>query len=688
MTCQQLLRSTKRSTALLRSVSLSPRYQSSALSSLLQLSLKRSEYTNTKPTSFSNPSLRYHSTCSKPGSFKLPDPTFDSFKAATTVPRLSQHLIPASPPVTDDPLIQHGYVRQVSSGVYHLLPLARQVQTNLENLLRKHMNAVGGVEVSLSTLSLPKLWERTGRSGNTELFRLKDSRGGNEHILAPTHEEEITNLIANNVSSYRQLPLRLFQISRKYRDEKRPRGGLLRGKEFLMKDMYSFDKTAEEAVSTYKDVQQAYNAFFEEVGVPFVVAEADTGAIGGSLSHEYHYLSAVGEDTVATCESCKFTANVEKAIADPPEAQRGTEKEEAAVAYFVSPDENRETLVAAYYPKDREFSVLHLMNELPEETVDLEVFENTPKAIEQLKKLKKSDDTETTTTKETEASEPETQSSANDLALSYYLETAKAQDDSALLTRRFIRVMDSRLNRHTPLPELPFRANRGSTTTLVDVPLVMAQDGDACPECGEESLRVARAIEIGHTFYLGTKYSAPLNASVTLPNGSDAETVPIEMGCYGIGVSRLLAAITSITKDSDGLVWPASIAPYHVVVVSKDAEVGSSITNSLRTGLLSSTGPEEKQQEKGGDSKRPIINAVWDDRPATSFGASLRDARALGFPVTVVAGKRFAETGKVEIQLRSMSVDEIKKAAKEESGNKFEATLEELPFKLEQLLKL
>lgn len=534
--------------------------------------------------------------------------------------------------------------------------------------MRKHMNSVGGVEVSLSTLSSPKLWERTGRANNTELFRLKDSRGTNEHFLAPTHEEEITNLVANNVSSYRQLPLRLFQITRKYRDEKRPRGGLLRGKEFLMKDMYSFDITQDAAKSTYTEVQTAYNAFFKEVGVPFVVAEADSGSIGGSLSHEYHYLSHVGEDTVATCDHCKFTANVEKAIAEPPESQRGSESEEAAVEYFVSPDENRETLVAAYYPKNREFSVLHLLNELPDNTIDLDVFENgSPVSVE----------------KSQDQPEDKQENSVKDYAISLFLKTAKAQDDSALLTRRFIRVMDSRLGRSTPLPELPFRPNRGSTTTLIDVPLVMAQDGDACPECGEETLRVARAVEIGHTFYLGTKYSKPLNATINASSvnkdaESPSEPVPIEMGCYGIGLSRLLAAITSITKDKDGLVWPVSIAPYHVVVVSKNVETGAQIVDSLRTGTA---------VKDGQNTTRPVINAVLDDRPATSFGASLRDARALGFPATIVVGKNFAEKGKVEIQLRSMSVEDIKKEAKA-GGDKYEATIDELPFKLKQLLEI
>lgn len=268
---------------------------------------------------------------------------------------------------------------------------------------------------------------------------------------------------------------------------------------------------------------------------------------------------------------------------------------------------------------------------------------------------------------EQESGESELKSgkSANSRALSFYLNTAKLEDDTSLLTRRLVRVMDPRLSRSTPLPDLPFRANRGSTTTLVDIPLVNAQEGDACPECDSEDLSLKRAIEVGHTFYLGTKYSEPLNA-VIRRNGERAETVPIEMGCYGIGVSRLLSAITSITKDSDGLVWPVSVAPYHAIVVSKDATIGAQITDTLRDGA---------------DGKSPLINAILDDRPSVSIGASLRDARALGFPATVIVGNKFAETGKVEIQLRNKSVEDLKKG-----DGKYEVTLSELPFKLSELL--
>lgn len=559
----------------------------------------------------------------------------DAYKIQASVPRLSLHLLPGEQESAEDPLVRYGYVRQVSAGSYHLLPLAHMVQSNIADLARRHMVSVGGVEVSLSSLSSPALWERTGRAANTELFKIKHEDGTSgesesarvQYILAPTHEEEITNLVATNIAaSRRKLPLRLFQITRKYRNEKRPRGGLLRGREFLMKDMYSFDVTQDDAHRTYDEVANAYRAFFESIGVPFVVAEADSGSIGGSLSHEYHYLSPVGEDNVVTCHTCKYTANVEKALAFPPEEEDGAFMGEAAVQYFLSDDKT--TLVAAYYPPDREFSPLHLLAELPEDTINAEAESTGIEVAEE------------------------------------FATQAKADDDEGLFTRRLIRVMDARLSRETNLPRLPFHANKGTTTTMVDVPLVMAQTGDLCPSCddGKTPLAVAKAVEIGHTFYLGTKYSAPLNATARDPvSGS---LVPIEMGCYGIGISRLLPAIASITADADGLHWPVSIAPYHAIVVSKDAEAATTIVKELRAAG---------------------VNAVWDDREDVSFGAAMRDARALGFPVTLIAGKQYEKSGLVELQPRDLSVQQLK----EKRGDAaFQSSVKDLPAKIKELLKL
>lgn len=464
---------------------------------------------------------------------------------------------------------------------------------------------IGGAEVSLASMSLPALWEKTGRAKNTELFRLRDGRN-TEYLLCPTHEEEVTNLVAKEVASYRRLPLKLFQITRKYRDEKRPRGGLLRGREFTMKDMYSFDVSEQAAHESYKQVQTAYNAFFGELGVPFVVAEADSGAIGGSLSHEYHYLSAAGEDTVVTCTECNYTANEEKAVSAP--VSDHVPAKEAAVAYRVSAD--RSVLVACYFPKDRQFNELLVDAEVPD-TVDPSV-------------------------------------TSSDAALDAFMEGVSTAAD--MFDKRLIRLMDPRVDRLTDLPELPFQASRSTTTTLVDVPLVTPADGECCPACDEPALTTSRAIEVGHTFYLGTKYSLPLNASISTPDAGAPKAV-IEMGCYGIGVSRLLSAIALATHDSDGLAWPMSVAPYSAVVVAQDAQTGADVTDALRAAG---------------------VNAVADDRADVQFGHKMREARQLGFPFTVVAGKQYAKTGMLELQSRARSVSDLK-------AEPVLASLEDLP---------
>ncbi|KAF5102785.1 hypothetical protein D0Z03_000339 [Geotrichum reessii] len=514
-----------------------------------------------------------------------------------TLSKLSQVLIPAAatPAAEKDLLARYGYTRQVSAGTFHLLPLGHLVHARIEAILRRHMvEGAAGSEVSLASMTLPALWEKTGRANNTELFRLKDGRG-TEFLLAPTHEEEITSLVAREVASYRRLPLRLFQITRKYRDERRPRGGLLRGREFTMKDMYSFDLTPEAAHKTYKEVQTAYNAFFTELCVPFVVAEADSGSIGGSLSHEYHYLSPHGEDTVVTCPSCKYTANEEKAVSQAIEDAKPAV--DANVEYRVSAD--RSTLVAAYFPLDRAFNPLLLDSELPG-VVDSSVG-NSQQALE--------------------------------------LFMAGVTDDTDMFDKRLVRVMDARIDRTTNLPDLPFRPSRSTTTTLIDVPLVAPVDGECCPSCDEPGLTTTRAIEVGHTFYLGTKYSAPLEATVATAEGGAAAPSVVEMGCYGIGVSRLLSAIALHCHDADGLVWPRAVAPYDAVVVAQDIETGILVTNTLRAAGIS---------------------AVLDDRIDSRFGQKLREARAIGIPFTVVAGKVFKQTGLLEIQPREKTVDEIK----------------------------
>uniref|UniRef100_A0A060SWL7 proline--tRNA ligase n=1 Tax=Blastobotrys adeninivorans TaxID=409370 RepID=A0A060SWL7_BLAAD len=493
------------------------------------------------------------------------------------VPRLSQLLVPVlkkGAPVLDttDLLVKNGYIRQSSSGCYNLLPLGLRVVNRIETIIRNRMDQIGGAEVQLTSLSPATLWKQSGRFYDKEFYHIDDDK----YVLAPTCEEEVTHLVSKHVDSYRQLPLRLYQLTRKYRDEKRPRGGLLRTKEFIMKDMYSFDGTAKEAHATYDEVTRAYMNIFSDLSIPVARAEADSGSIGGDLSHEYHCLSDAGEDTVLSCPSCSYTANREKAISYSDEPYAG--EKDAAVQYFVTHD--RDTLVAAYYPPDRVLNVPAVKDNVDD--IDFE---------------------------------------CKDAVAEY---TKDLSQDS--VTKRLVRIMDARITPQANLPELPFRAARNATTTLEDVPIVEAQEGEICPECDKPGLVERRAIEVAHTFYLGTKYSAPMKASAT---GKDDKRHDIEMGCFGIGVSRLVNAIAETTKDSEGLKWPSPVSPFTAVVASTNEIAASEVIDRLRSANIS---------------------AVWDDR-SDRLGSLLGMSRSLGLPYTIVVGRDYSK-GKVEVQRR------------------------------------
>lgn len=448
-----------------------------------------------------------------------------------------------------DLLVNHGYVRHAGSGVYNMLPLGLAVQTNIESIIRKHLNAVGGAELALTSLSSSALWNESGRlADKSEFFFTNEDK----YVLAPTCEEEITALVSET-SSYRQLPLRLYQITRKYRDEKRPRGGLLRAKEFVMKDMYSFDETRETALESYNAVQGAYNRIFKELSIPFLVAEADSGSIGGSLSHEYHIMSPSGEDSIVQCDNCGYTANIERAQSTGGRGSSQIEKK-----YFHA-DSSGELVVEVRYPADRTLNPLALKQIYPE-----------------------------------------------------LIPAAMASHN-----------LDSGIKRNVVED---IRCASGSKDATV-ASVVNVEASDNCIHCGTHHLSLHNAIEVAHTFYLGTKYSRVFKAAVL--NRENKRSL-MEMGCYGIGVSRLIAGIAEATKDEHGLRWPKSVTPMDAVVISTNE------SDALRAcQMLADSG----------------IRAVWDDR-SSQFGLLLGNARAIGFPLAIVLGKKFTKNGMVEIQPR------------------------------------
>ncbi|VTT66892.1 unnamed protein product [Fusarium fujikuroi] len=442
-------------------------------------------------------------------------------------------------------LVRGGFLRQ-------LLPLGLRVQDKIEKLIDKHMHSVGASRLSLSTISSEELWRKSDRleSVAPELFRLKD-RKDTPLILSPTHEEEITILVAGIVNSYKDLPIRLYQITRKYRDERRPRHGLLRSREFLMKDLYTFDLTTLEAVETYRQVSAAYRAFFDELKLPYLVAEASSGDMGGDLSHEYHLPSSVGEDTVVNCDSCGYTANDEVAALRPRfPSYDGSESPPAShfrVWRGISKD--RKTLINAWYPRPSGTSA--------ESGLNLHAVKS---AVPEL-----------------------------DATIEDPLPLWGVSLESG--TTKVINVVDGRLEPvfervRDQLPLLPKDlqpcqveySTIGSTASGGGLNLARITDGDACPRCEDGALKIHRALECGHTFQLGTRYSVPLDACVTLPRSGIPATaaeeglvpgsrIPLQMGCHGVGVSRIFGAVAEILADEQGLNWPRAIAPFEVAII-------------------------------------------------------------------------------------------------------------------------
>lgn len=483
---------------------------------------------------------------------------------------------------THELFTKFGFINHPKPGLVHWLPLGLAISQKVSQVIHRRMRECNAEEVNLSLLSSSQLWQETGRWDNSELFKLKDS-SKNEFCLVATCEEEITKLIGANLNSYKNLPLLYYQINEKFRDEKRPRSGLLRGREFLMKDAYSFDLNEEAAMQTYNKVADAYYKVFQDLRIPFVKADADTGDIGGSLSHEWHYLHKVGEDTLFTCDECGNSSNIEKTLSYPEDVDNSVD---VSVQYFMTEDKN--TLVCAYYPTDRTIEPSFVKEEVP----DLDLNETNQDSI--LKEF---------------------------------------SDEDTLISKKIIRMMDSRLNLRSNFPDFPIKfINRSLITTLIDIPIVTAVEDEICAKCEDGHLKLHRAIEVGHTFYLGDKYSKPLKCEVEVPNQDGSQQLTnVVMGCYGIGISRIIAAIGEINKDSTGFRWPSVIAPWNVTVVHSP-----------------------KFDDSEGTQVYELLNAAsisyrLDNRPKIGLGKKIKQSHMVGIPLTAILGNQFPL---VEVEIR------------------------------------
>jgi len=524
-------------------------------------------------------------------------------------------------------MLKAGMIHQSASGVYSYLPLAWRSLRKIEQIIREEIDAVGGQEVRLSVLQPRELWEQSGRDAEfgPGLFRLQDRRD-RELVMAPTHEELLTTIVNANVNSYRDLPFIIYQIQTKFRDEQRPRGGLLRVREFDMKDAYSFDTDEESLDDSYQAMVQAYKNIYARCGLPAIMVEADSGAIGGKDSQEFILLADSGEDTVVICPSCDYAANLEKAVfkkstvaVDAPEDLEevhtpGVKTIEDLASFLDIPASK--TLKAVFYMADGEVLVIAIRGDLEVNEIKL---------------------TNALGARELRLATPEEVRDAGLVAGSASLvglEGIKTvADDSINLGSNFV-VGANKKEYHLRNANHP---RDFQPDVITDIAL--AQDGDTCLKC-DASLEARRGIEVGHVFKLGTRYSEVLGASFT---NAEGEQLPIIMGCYGIGVGRLLAGSIEQHHDEKGMVFASPIAPYQVSLIGMNVEQQAvSETAEKLYEELTSMG----------------VEVLYDDREE-SAGVKFNDADLLGLPLRLVVSPRNLKQNAVEFKGRTDSQAEM-----------------------------
>ncbi|EEY65796.1 prolyl-tRNA synthetase, putative [Phytophthora infestans T30-4] len=522
-------------------------------------------------------------------------------------------------------LVRAGFVRKGGHGLFALLPLGRRVVAKLEALIDDEMCKIGGNRVDLTVLTPNELWKQSGRwqSRGPELMTLEDRRE-DLLILGPTHEESITSLVAAhyNAAGTADSSLRLYQIGRKFRDEIRPRFGLLRAREFVMKDMYSFDTSYEKALQTYEDVTAAYNEILiSRLKLPVKRVEADSGNIGGNLSHEFHVLADVGEDAILSCSSseCDYAANVEKAEGNLPVSSEELSDE-------VSAELNGVIARLQDQARTGEGQVWETVMELQQVAVSQGFSVKFVSSVPRMALCFARHDREVNEL----TAKPFIGGDEGELHL--LLDDSLKQSNNASVEALCAAAETlSKYQKHTHLAWGHFR---------------LAQAGDCCPRCnsgGAAVLEDKRGIEVGHVFYLGQKYSKPFGATYT-----DAKNnkVSLEMGCYGLGVSRLVAAAVEASHDDHGIAWPMEIAPYKVLVMS--------IGGKKQDDPVSQAAWYVAGKLASGDVAGLVRDDVLlDDRWRESPGSKLAESELIGYPYRVVVGKRFTKEGLVEVQTRA-----------------------------------
>ncbi|HEY93117.1 MAG TPA: proline--tRNA ligase [Dehalococcoidia bacterium] len=540
----------------------------------------------------------------------------------------TQREIPAeADTISHQLLLKAGMIHQVAAGVYSYLPLAWRVFKKIENIIRDEMDKVGGQELMMPALQPLELWQETGRdlAFGKGLFILSDRRD-RKLALGPTHEEVMAELVSHNVQSYRDLPLLLYQIQTKFRDEPRPRAGLIRVREFTMKDLYSFDTDKDGLNQSYNKMLQAYQNIYARCGLPALLVEADSGAIGGKDSHEFMVITESGEDEIINCPNCQYTANADKAqsIKSKTEDQEPLPLEEVAtpgaatieqVSNFLKVHQNH-TLKAVFYVADGKLVFVVIRG-------DIEVNEVKLKNVLHCSELRLASEAEV-------IDAGIVAGSASPIGM---MGINVVADESITSGANFIAGANK--------PDTHFRnvnyPRDFKVNLLADI--ARARAGEECPKCGDK-LSSTRGIEVGHIFKLGTFISQKLGAFFIDPNGVSR---PIVMGSYGIGLGRLLAAVIEQNHDDKGIIWPLAIAPYPIYLCPLYMESPQVATTA---------------ENLYADLESQGLQVLYDDRKE-SPGVKFNDADLLGIPIRVIISPRTMETNSIEVKRRSEKESEL-----------------------------
>ena len=523
-------------------------------------------------------------------------------------------------------MIRAGLIRKVASGVYSLLPIGLRSLRKMENIIREELNRADAIETLLPSLIPSDLWKETGRWDfyGKELLRIKD-RHDNEFCYGPTHEEVMTDLVRREVRSYKQLPLNLFQIQTKFRDEIRPRFGVMRAREFLMKDGYSFDIDDASAAISYQKMYDAYSAIFRRAGLKFRVVEADTGQIGGSDSHEFMVLANSGEDLIVSCPKCGYASNVERTEIMYSPAENNSSEKELPMTEVETPGQRTIEEVSAFLKRKPDEFIKTLVYSVNggEELCAVLVSGNFDINEIKLKKLL----------------------DANEIELADPLKVKTLAGASTgfvgpsglkckIIADNSVKGIQNGVSGANKDDYHVINVNPGrdfQPDVYGDIRMVI--DGDSCPRCSDAKLDFHRGIEVGHIFRLGTKYSEAMKATYLDKDGKEQIIV---MGTYGIGVGRTVASSIEQNHDENGIIWPYAIAPFHISVLPLDVR---------KEEIVKTADELEEMLEKEG------FEILHDDRDERA-GVKFKDADLLGIPIQLIIGAKALEKGEVELKIR------------------------------------